>query len=101
MSLLIFIYFSETEYNCMQYISQNTHQCLDKILFSILKWSLYLYTYYYIQCIFSGYLIAMFGAVLLCLSAGEAMPAWLHTEPAADCSDWCTACSCIQFLKSK
>ena len=26
MSLLIFIYFSETEYNCMQYISQNNLQ---------------------------------------------------------------------------
>ena len=36
---------------------------------------------------FSGYLTAMFGAVLLCLSACEAMPAWLHTEPAADCAD--------------
>ena len=51
-------------------ISQNTHQCLDKILFSILKWSLYLYTYYYIQCIFLVIcMIAMFGAVLLCLLA--------------------------------
>ena len=42
-------------YNCTPsyHQSDTQHQCLDKILFSILKWSLYLYTYYYIQMHFS------------------------------------------------